>query len=110
MMRVIDILPDSVTQSAAHQHVRNIMLAAGKTSDADSTRDTIRRELDQPVLMVFVGDNRCYRPGLNAVAGREGSAAFKELATVPPGVRPRALRDSFQRLHYQYAIDNSLSA
>ena len=68
MMRVIDIPADAIAQRAADQHVRKIVVVAGKASHADRARNSVSRDLYRRMIVVFVRDDRRQRPRFDAVS------------------------------------------
>src|SRR6185503_17926265 len=92
MTRAIHILTDPVSQQTADQYIRNVVLTGRKPSETNGTRKPISGHLYLALIMILVGNYRRSGPRLNAVSGREGTAAIKKLAALSFGVRSSALR------------------
>src|SRR5438445_21575 len=99
MMRVIDVLADPVTQRAAYQHVRQIMLTAGKASEADRAGDSISSNLHHAVIVILIGDHGGKCPRLDAVAGWKRRSAVKKIATSGRRHWTPPLSNLFNRSH-----------
>src|SRR6185369_3374717 len=106
MMCVVDVLADSESQSAAGDHVRDVVFVHCESRHADSTCDTIGCDLDRAIVLVFISHHGCDGPYLSAVTGRERTSAIEEFTTLDAIRRPRALSDAFQRAFDDHTINH----
>src|SRR5260221_3581857 len=110
VVRVIDIAPDPISQRAAYQNVRKVMLLAGEAGDADCAGNPISRNLNQRTIVIFVGNHGRQRPCFDAVSRGKRRSPGEEITTILAGKWTAALRDFLERSHYDRAINQSFSS
>src|SRR3954468_14293796 len=85
------------------------MFFGGNAGCADNRRQSVSGNPDDPLVLVFVIEQRCNRPDLDGVAGRKRTASTPEVATIS-FVGTIAAENLFRDADNDDAVEQSLGA